>query len=149
MVVSSTRIRELVAAGELREASRLLGRQYGLAGAVVPGDRLGRQLGFPTANLQVTGMILPPHGVYAARVHVGAQTWLAAVNIGTRPTVDPQAAIVRVEAHLLDFDGDLYGQQLELEMGERLRPEMRLGSRDALVCQIQQDLLAVRAWAGK
>ncbi len=147
-VVSSTRVRECIAAGDLAAASRLLGRPYGVAGEVRAGDQLGRQLGFPTANLEVAGLILPPQGVYPARVRAGGRNHVAAVNIGTRPTVDLTASMVRVEAHLLDFDGDLYGCRLELELGPRLRGEQRFPSRDALVAQVQHDVAAVRVWAG-
>lgn len=148
-VISSTRVRELIAAGDLAEASRLLGRPYGLAGEVVEGDRLGRQLGFPTANLDVAGRVLPPNGVYAAWVPVDGRRIAAAVNIGTRPTVDRTAVQVRVEAHLLDYSGDLYGRRLELELGERIRGELRFGSKEDLVAQIHRDVAVVRDRAGK
>ncbi|MCC6231601.1 MAG: riboflavin biosynthesis protein RibF [Verrucomicrobiales bacterium] len=147
-VISSTRLRESIAEGRLDEAARMLGRPYSLAGEVREGDRLGRQLGFPTANLEVTGLVLPPTGVYAAWAKWDGAVRAAAVNLGTRPTVDPSAAGVRVEAHLLDFDGDLYGRQVELELGPRLRGECRFPSRDALVEQITRDVAGVRQWAG-
>ncbi|MCC7373301.1 MAG: riboflavin biosynthesis protein RibF [Verrucomicrobiales bacterium] len=146
--ISSTRIRELVAKGAFAEASALLGRPYTLGGAVIEGDRLGRTLGFPTANLAVAGLVLPPLGVYAAVAHVNGQPRAAAVNIGRRPTLASPVAETRVEAHLLDFDGDLYGNRLELQLAQRLRPETRFPSRDALVGQIGRDVQEVRQWAG-
>lgn len=151
-IVSSSRLRALVAAGDFTQASELLGRPYDLTGRVQSGDQLGRQLGFPTANLDVTGLVLPPSGVYAAtaKVRMGqhAGRWPAAVNIGTRPTVDGSAVAMRVEAHLLEFDEDLYGEELSLEIGVRLRGEVRFPSRDALVEQIRSDVAKVREWAG-
>ncbi|MBL9134624.1 MAG: riboflavin biosynthesis protein RibF [Verrucomicrobiales bacterium] len=146
--VSSTRIRERVAAGDLVGASTLLGRPYSIGGDVVMGDQLGRTLGFPTANLAVAGLVLPPMGVYTAIAHLQGRRIPAAVNIGRRPTVADSAPETRVEAHLLDFEGDLYGARLELELAERLRPETRFPSREALVDQIGRDVFEVRQWAG-
>ena len=148
-VVSSTRIRELVAAGDLGRAGALLGRAYTLAGEVVAGDRLGRQLGFPTANLDVPGLVLPPRGVYAAWARTAGRRLPAAVNIGVRPTVDGTAAVPRVEAHLLGFAGELYGARLELELASRLREERRFPSPAALRTAIGEDVAAVRSWAEK
>ncbi len=150
-VVSSSRLRELVVAGDFDRAALFLGRRHSLAGEVVTGDRLGRRLGFPTANLDVTGLVLPPNGVYAARACCaeGNQRHPAAVNIGRRPTVDGSPSGIRVEAHLLGFEGDLYGRRLHLELHQRLRTEERFPSREALVAQISRDVDAVREWAGK
>lgn len=149
-VVSSSRLRERVAEGDWEGAAALMGRAYDLSGPVITGDRLGRQWGFPTANLEVTGLVLPPLGVYAAKARVVGESraWPAAVNIGRRPTVDGSAALVRVEAHLLGFAGDLYGREVELELGDRLRGEQRFPSKEALVAQIGQDVERVRDWAG-
>lgn len=146
--VSSTRIREKVAAGDLIGASALLGRPYSLCGEVMAGDRLGRTLGFPTANVSAAGLVLPPMGVYAAVAHIQGQRRPAAVNIGRRPTVSGSALETRVEAHLLDFEGDLYGARAELELAECLRPEIRFSSRQALAEQIGRDVHQVRQWAG-
>lgn len=146
--VSSTRLRERIAAGDFAETSNLLGRAYSLAGEVQVGDRLGRRLGFPTANLDVRGLVLPPEGVYAAVALGPGLRRAAAVNIGRRPTVTGALGEVRVEAHLPGFDGDLYGCRLELEFHQRLREERRFGSRDALVRQVGADVAEVRAWAG-
>jgi riboflavin kinase/FMN adenylyltransferase len=104
-VVSSTRIREALRAGDLNRASQMLGREYALAGRILRGDQIGRTLGFPTANLDVGGLLVPPHGVYAAHAYVEGRRHRAAVNIGTRPTLT-YGPELRVEAHLVDFDGD-------------------------------------------
>ena len=151
-VVSSTRIRDFVAAGTLDRASAFLGRNYGIAGEVVSGDRIGRTLGFPTANLVTSGLILPPAGVHAAWV-LGVpgstgERHAAAVNIGRRPTIDGGPGPLRVEAHLPGYSGDLYGARLEVELGPRLRGEVRFPSRDALVAQIREDVSRVLEWAG-
>ena len=142
--VSSTRIREAIAAGELDAAGQMLGRPYAVCGRVVAGDRLGRQLGFPTANLDVPNRVLPPHGVYAAGAKFNGRYYRVALDIGVRPTVaaGPQ---LRVEAHLLDFDGDLYGAELEVEIEAKLREEQRFDSVAGLREQIARDVAAVRA----
>jgi riboflavin kinase/FMN adenylyltransferase len=139
--VSSTRIRQAIAAGNLDLASQMLGRAYSLAGKVVPGDRLGRQLGFPTANLEVTGLVLPPCGVYAAQVKTSEHLHRAVVNIGSRPTLQNPQPQLRVEAHLLDFTADLYGQTLELIFVEKLRDEQKFPSLAELRNQIARDIL--------
>ncbi|MEY2410896.1 MAG: riboflavin kinase / adenylyltransferase [Verrucomicrobiota bacterium] len=142
--VSSTRIREAIMAGRLEMASEMLGRAYSLAGPVMEGARLGTQLGFPTANLDTTGLALPPNGVYAAHASIGSRRHRAAVNIGLRPTIAGGAPAPRVEAHLLDWKGDIYGQELELTFVQRLRDERRFDSVDALREQIQLDVAATR-----
>jgi len=112
--VSSTRIRDAVRAGDFALAGRMLGRPYALCGTVIHGEHLGRKLNFPTANLDVTGLLVPPTGVHAAEAQIGAARHRAAVNIGHRPTVHSADPQLHVEAHLLDFHGDIYGQVLEL-----------------------------------
>ncbi len=144
-VISSTRIRETIRTGDLDAASQMLGQPYAVCGRVVTGDQLGRQLGFPTANLDITGLILPPNGVYAANTVVNGKRYRAALNIGLRPTVAASQPKLRVEAHLLDFSGDLYGAELEVEIGPRLREERRFGSVDELKNQVERDIQAVRA----
>ena len=134
--VSSTRIREMIRAGDFDAASQMLGRPYAICGRVVEGDRIGRKLGFPTANLDVTHLILPPNGVYPAGTRVNGQFYRAALNIGLRPTVAAAKPQLRVEAHLLDFSGSLYGMELELEPGAKLRDEQRFASVEALREQI-------------
>lgn len=143
-VVSSTRIREAIRKGQLDEAGQMLGRTYALAGQVQPGRQLGRQLGFPTANLDVSGIVLPPAGVYAARALVGTQTHRAAVNIGVRPTLPGSQPSLSVEAHLLDYDADLYGSEIELTLMQKLRDEVKFNSLEALRAQIREDVASVR-----
>lgn len=138
--VSSTRIRQAITSGHLDAASQMLGRAYSLAGKVVTGDHLGRQLGFPTANLDVAGLVLPPNGVYAAHARISMDSHRAVVNIGFRPTVSSVKPQLRVEAHLLDFTGDLYGQDLELVLVDKLRDEKKFSSLAALRDQITRDV---------
>ena len=144
-VVSSTRIREAIRAGNFDAASQMLGRPYTICGKVVAGDRFGRQMGFPTANLDVTGMTLPPNGVYAAATLISGKFYQAALNIGLRPTLNSSVPQLRVEAHLLDFEGDLYGSEIEIEPGQKLRDERKFSSQDDLRHQIGLDVAAVRS----
>jgi len=139
--VSSTRIRESILAGDLDAASQRLGRAYSLAGTVVRGDGLGAQLGFPTANLEVAGRALPPRGVYAVHAEAAERRWRAVLNLGLRPTLGQSHPQLRVEAHLIDFHGDLYGQELEVVFVEKLREEQKFESLAALRDQIARDLL--------
>ena len=139
--VSSTRIRAAIAAGELDAASQMLGRAYSLAGTVVPGDARGRELGFPTANLDVAGLALPPNGVYAALAVLGGHSHRALLNIGFRPTFACPHPPLRVEAHLLDFAGELYGRELEVVFVDKLRDERKFGSLRELRDQIARDIL--------
>lgn len=142
--VSSTRIRETIRQGELDMAGQLLGRDYSLAGTIIAGDQVGRKLGFPTANVDVLGRVTPPHGVYAAHAHVAGKTWRAAVNIGLRPTLRETQPTLHVEAHLLDFTGEIYEQPMELSFVQKLRDEQRFPSLEALKAQIQTDIQQVR-----
>jgi riboflavin kinase/FMN adenylyltransferase len=107
----------------------------------VRGDGLGQQLGFPTANVDTTGLALPPHGVYAVHAETGGKTYRAVLNIGHRPTLQDPNPQLRVEAHLIDFTGDLYGQEVELAFVEKLRAERKFGSLGELRQQIAQDIL--------
>jgi riboflavin kinase/FMN adenylyltransferase len=144
--VSSTRVREAVERGDVETAARLLGRRYFVDGRVVEGDRRGRTLGFPTANIEAENETVPAHGVYACfcRGLDGAPASRpAAVNVGLRPTFEGEAT--RVEAHLLDFEGDLYGRRLRLEFVERLREERRFAGMEALRVQIEADVESARA----
>ncbi|HKI68393.1 MAG TPA: bifunctional riboflavin kinase/FAD synthetase [Verrucomicrobiae bacterium] len=140
-VVSSTRIREAVRTGNLDAASQMLGRAYSLAGQVVKGDRLGHELGFPTANLDAAGLVLPPVGVYAVHATVCGQTHRAILNIGRRPTLESPNPQLRVEAHLLNFQGELYGEEMEIALVAKLRDEKRFASLAELKAQIARDLL--------
>jgi riboflavin kinase/FMN adenylyltransferase len=138
--VSSTRIRERIPAGDLDAASQMLGRAYSLSGKVVAGDRLGQQLGFPTANIDVTGLALPPRGVYAVHAEAGGRRYRAVLNIGLRPTLHHPNPPLRVEAHLLGFSGDLYGQEVEILFVEKLREEKQFDSVAELREQIARDI---------
>jgi len=141
--VSSTRIREAIRSGHLDAASQMLGRPYTICGHVVEGDKIGRQLGFPTANLDVANLALPPHGVYAASTKVDGKSFHAALNIGVRPTVSAGMQL-RVEAHLLDFSGELYDAELEMEISAKLRAEQKFLTPAELREQIARDVAAVR-----
>ena len=139
-VVSSTRVRAALRAGDFEAVHQMLGREYALSGQVVHGDGLGRKLGFPTANLDVAGLVLPPNGVYAIHAMVEGRPRRAMLNIGVRPTLRDPAPQLRVEAHLLDFEGDLYGRDLSLTFVGRLRDEQKFPSLDALREQIALDI---------
>ncbi len=143
--VSSTRIREAVANGDLDLASQMLGRPYSVSGAVVRGDGLGREIGFHTANLDTAGLALPPRGVYAVSASLDGKSWRAVLNIGYRPTLRNPNPQLRVEAHLIDFAGDLYGRELEVTFVARIRPERTFNSLAELRDQIGQDILKARA----
>ena len=143
--VSSTRIREMIRAGNFDAASQMLGRPYAICGQVVKGDQIGKTIGFPTANLEVAQLILPPNGVYATCTELDGKFYRAALNIGVRPTVATGQPELRVEAHLLDFSGDLYGREIELQFVAKLREERRFGTVDELRQQIGHDIEAVRA----
>jgi riboflavin kinase/FMN adenylyltransferase len=136
--VSSTRIRQAIRDGNLHAAEQMLGRPYSVAGKVIEGEKLGRTIGFPTANLATGEAQLPPDGVWAVRVLLPDDRDLPGVaNLGLRPTVGGDARTF--EVHLLDFPGDLYGQELEIRFQKHLRPEIKFSSIDALRLQIQQD----------
>lgn len=143
-VVSSTRIRAALTAGDMEEANGCLGRPYRLTGQVVRGRGLGRRLGIPTANLSPPPeRLIPANGVYAGYAHTQeAGTWPAVINIGVRPTITPDH--LTVEAHLLNFDGDLYDQMLALDFVARLRDEQTFPSLNALVEQIRRDIARAR-----
>ena len=137
--VSSTRIRELVGDGDVKGAARLLGRPVEVEGTVVTGDERGGTLGFPTANLDVRPeLLVPANGIYAG----AAGDLRAAVSIGTNPHYGGRER--RVEAHILDFSGDLYGQRLLVQLWERLRDEAAFDSEDDLIAQIAEDVEAAR-----
>jgi riboflavin kinase/FMN adenylyltransferase len=139
--VSSTRIREAIRLGHLDAASQMLGRPWSLAGMVSRGDGLGHKLGFPTANLDVAGLVLPPNGVYAVHAEVDGRRYRSVLNIGLRPTLERPEPQQRVEAHLIDFTGDLYGRELEVAFLEKLRAEKKFASLGELREQIARDIL--------
>lgn len=142
--VSSTRIRDAVGAGRFGEARRLLGRAYSVFGEVSRGRQLGRTLGFPTANIETGVGLLPPAGVYAVRVHAEGQWHQGVANLGLRPTVEPGRSELKLEAHLFDFDADLYGSDLEVAFVEKLRDEMAFDGLEALKEQIGRDAAMAR-----
>ncbi|MBX3201609.1 MAG: bifunctional riboflavin kinase/FAD synthetase [Labilithrix sp.] len=135
---SSTRVRDAIGSGDLDEATRLLGRRHSISGVVEGGDRRGRTIGFPTANLGGVAEVLPPHGVYA----VFADDRPGVMNLGVRPTVD--GANLRVEVHLFDFDGDLYGQAMRVHVVSRIRDEKKFAGLGELRAQIAVDAEAAR-----
>ncbi|MBI3158724.1 MAG: bifunctional riboflavin kinase/FAD synthetase [Chloroflexi bacterium] len=148
--VSSTRIRAHLAGGDVEAANALLGRAYSLRGVVVRGDGRGRTIGIPTANLSIpTERAVPANGVYAGWAKVGEAQWPAVTNIGVRPTFASDAPMRTVETHLLDYEGDLYGRELELSFTARLRGEQKFSGVEALVAQIHADIARAREVVGE
>jgi len=142
MEVSSTKVREVIGAGDLSTAANLLGRAHFLSGPVVHGRERGRKIGFPTANIQSRTECLPPDGVYATRLILDDGPYASITNIGMRPTfAEPERTI---EAHVFDFKRDIYDQEVRLEMIERIRPERKFDSGEALAAQIASDLKRAR-----
>jgi riboflavin kinase/FMN adenylyltransferase len=142
VVASSSRIREYILEGRVGAARALLGRPFDLDGVVVKGDGRGQSIGWPTANVATHGELLPGSGVYAVRMRAQGAWRGGAANIGTKPTFG--GSTVTVEVHVLDFSGDLYGQEVRVEFLERLRPEQRFGSVGELSAQIQRDVETAR-----
>ena len=141
--IRSSTIREHVRNGNMSAAKAMLGRAYAIEGPVVLGEQRGRTIGAPTANVKVwSEQIIPANGVYAGWARIGEEIFQAATNIGTRPTFSGDA--VTIEAHLLDFDRDIYGERIELSFEQRLRPEQKFSGLDALMKQIQADIAAAR-----
>ena len=146
MPVSSSRARIELAAGHLERVELLLGRRYSIIGTVEHGQHLARRLGFPTANVHMTaGAALPPFGVYSVRCLLGAEPRIGIANLGMRPTIKESTKEVRLEVHLPGWQGDLYGQRLEVELMHFVRPERSFPSIEALQRQMQRDIAAVMA----
>ena len=140
---SSTYVRSLIDAGEVQEAAKVLGREHRVEGVVVRGDQRGREIGYPTANLSLLPWsAVPADGIYAGHLVRGAQLLPAAISIGTNPTFAGRER--RVEAFVLDFDGDLYGERVGLSFHERLRPMVRFATVEGLVAQMDQDVERTR-----
>ena len=137
-VVSSTRVRRLVSEGRMDEAGALLGHQFYVDGRVVPGAHRGRELGFPTANLETSNELLPPNGVYATMVTIDGIVHPSITNVGVRPTFGDTTRTV-IEAYVLGYEGDLYGRQVRLGFVQRLRDERKFEDVDALRAQIEAD----------
>jgi riboflavin kinase/FMN adenylyltransferase len=139
--ICSTRIREVLAAGNLPLAQAMLGHPFSIAGEVEQGQKLARRLGFPTANMRVHPQaVLPPAGVYEVQTLVDGVLCRGIANLGIRPTIDEVQKVVRLETHLLDWQGNLYGRRMQIELLRFLRPEKRFGSVDELRAQIAADV---------
>jgi riboflavin kinase/FMN adenylyltransferase len=143
-VVSSTAIRQAVETGDLERAARMLGRDYTILGTVVGGDRLGKKIGFPTANLSAHSEQFPPNGVYFAQAMLEAVAYPGVINLGYRPTVHSGKPERVLEIHLLNFDRDIYGKDLEVRFVRYLRPEKKFENIDALARQIASDVQQAR-----
>ncbi len=143
--VSSSRIRDAVAAGQVDRASELLGRPFALSGEVVRGEGRGRGLGFPTANLSAENELIPTRGVYITRAHVLANSHSAVTNVGVRPTVGGSKQVT-VETHLLEFDDDVYDERMTVEFLHRLRDEVRFDDVAQLADQIARDRAAAESF---
>ena len=142
-IMSSSRIRESIAEGDLDTATRFLGRYPSVRGRVIRGDQRGRQLGFPTANLAIADRrLIPANGIYAVKVKIGDHWRAGAASIGIRPTFGGGQRLV--EVYVLDFDGDLYDQVIEVQFVKRLREERKFESVQALIAQMQQDVVQSR-----
>jgi riboflavin kinase/FMN adenylyltransferase len=139
--VSSTKIRQALLGGQVSEAAKYLGRNYALQGTVVHGDKLGRQLGYPTANIELdyTYKLIPAFGVYAVNVFLEGEKLRGVMNLGIRPTTHHNSKVT-IEVYILDFAKEVYGKQIEVEFVERLRDEKRFGSIDELKACIAQDV---------
>ncbi len=145
-VISSTEIRKLVATGNVSEAAKLLGYNYTMSGEVIHGAERGRKIGFPTANVNHPQQkVTPLNGIYACWAHLGEEKFMAATNIGLNPTFTPERQVPSLEAYLLDFDRDIYGQDLKLEFVSRIRDELKFDSVEALIEKIHEDVSKTRA----
>lgn len=143
--VSSSKIRSLLTQGEIDHASQMLGRNYSIRGSVAHGDGRGKKLGIPTANLNIwSEQLIPAWGIYATWVRLGNQKYPAATNIGVRPTFKTNNPVPLIEAHIIDFNENIYSAELELEFVKRLRPEQHFVSPEALVKQMQIDIQDTR-----
>lgn len=142
-MISSTRIRGLLAAGEIEAANELLGHPFRITGTVAAGAGRGRTIGFPTANFGSIETVVPGPGVYGGRVWLGSETHLAAIHIGPNPTFDDDAA-TKVEVHLMDYDGDLYGMTMGVDVCLRARDVAKFESSDDLIQQLHRDVDAIR-----
>jgi riboflavin kinase / FMN adenylyltransferase len=148
VVVSSSTIRQALSEGDMKKVEKLTGRLFSLRGRVVSGDKRGRELGFPTANLDLKPeQALPADGIYATITHAGAHLLPSVTNIGVRPTFDGKKRLV--ETYILDFEGDLLGQELIIDMVEKLRDEERFETAEALKARIVKDIEQAREILGK
>jgi riboflavin kinase/FMN adenylyltransferase len=144
-VISSTEIRKLIETGNVAEAARLMGHPYSLHGPVIHGDARGRTIDVPTANIAYSHeKMIPANGIYACWAYLRGEKHQAAINIGVNPTFTPEKQIPNVEAHLLDFQDEIYGEDVKLEFVQRLRNELRFDSVDTLLEQIWKDIEQTR-----
>ncbi|MEN8203418.1 MAG: bifunctional riboflavin kinase/FAD synthetase [Bacteroidota bacterium] len=139
--VSSTLIREAILKGQLDQARKMLGYDYYLSGTIVEGNRIGRKMGFPTANIHPNGTykLIPMNGVYAIRAELRGEIYKGMLNIGFRPTIDSSAAVKTIEAHLFDVSGDFYDEQVVIHFVHRVRDEMKFSGLEALKQQLEKD----------
>lgn len=144
-VISSTEIRKLISTGNVSEAANLLGHRYQVSGEVIHGAGRGKKINFPTANIDYPDQkVIPVNGIYVCWGVLGAERFMAATNVGFNPTFTPERKVASVEAYLLDFDRDIYGEQLKLEFVTRLRDELKFDSVEALVEQMHRDVKQTR-----
>ncbi len=145
--VSSTKIRQAILSGDIVQANKMLGRPFVLQGEVIKGQQLGSKIGFPTANIMVQGTdkLIPKLGVYGALLNWNNKQYAVALNVGIRPTVS-STMLVHVEAHVLDFDQDIYGKCITLELHQRLRDEKKMNGLEDLIAQITKDVQWVKDW---
>lgn len=139
IAVSSTKVRNAITAGEIKKANRYLGRPFSLNGTVVKGDKIGRKIGYPTANLKIKEdyKLRPQNGVYLVQCHLNDQKYYGMMNVGIRPTIDGEKN--RIEIYFFDFTGDLYGKKLSIDLLEKIRDEQKFDSLEALKNQLNQD----------
>lgn len=145
--IGSSAIRDAIVAGDMKSAAAMMGRPWAVAGPVMPGDKRGRGLGFPTANMSLGDLIEPRRGVYAVRAEVEGEEFAGVANFGRRPTVGAPSPLL--ETHLFDFEGDLYGRTLDVRFHDFLREERRFDGLDALKARIAADAEAARALLAK
>jgi len=143
--ISSTKIREFLAQGKVKEAAGMLGRDYSISGEVVSGNHIGTTIGFPTANLQPDECkFVPGRGVYAVRADIGGQEYLGMLNIGVRPTISGPNSATSIETHLFDFKGNLYGRSITVHFVDKVRDERQFADIGELQNQLQRDSLLIR-----
>ncbi len=144
--MSSTTIRDVVLKGELKRARKMLGYNYYLSGHVVEGNHIGRQMGFPTANIHPynPNKLIPMNGVYAIRAEMKGEAYGGMLNIGFRPTIDSASAVKTIEAHLFDVTGDFYGEHIVIHFISRVRDEMRFKGLEELKNQLSRDKIVIQ-----
>lgn len=143
IIVSSTKIKELIMSGDIKEANRLLGYKYFIGGEVIGGIKLGRKMGFPTANIiPKASKVLPPFGVYHSQVEIEGLSYNGITNIGTKPTVTDDLRII-IETYIKGFEGNLYGKYINVELADFIRPEIKFDSVEKLIEQINKDLSVI------